>query len=167
MRGFYLCSLSTHHHASWPVTMEDEQKSDLQISWGDFVSLLPFCCAFDIPEWFIFDVRRLPGPQIPSSPTSCPYGRPAPHKCPAPHTYTQSNTYIAIVSKETGREDIGSQSYQHQVERKRSPCPRRLKMMMMAPSSAKWREPFFSVVLLAHTANANTLLVLKMKEITI
>jgi len=30
--------------------MEDEEKSDLQPSLGDFVSLLPLCCAFDIPE---------------------------------------------------------------------------------------------------------------------
>jgi hypothetical protein len=30
--------------------MEDEEKSDLQISSGDFVSLLPLCGAFGIPE---------------------------------------------------------------------------------------------------------------------
>jgi hypothetical protein len=38
---------------------------------------------------------------------------------------------------------------------------------MMAPSSAKWRGPLFSVVLLAHMANAHTLLVPKIRKITI
>jgi hypothetical protein len=57
--------------------MEDEEKSDLQISSGDFVSLLPLCCAFGIPELFTFAIRRLAGPQVPSSPNFCPYGRPA------------------------------------------------------------------------------------------
>jgi hypothetical protein len=34
--------------------MEDEEKSGLQISLGDFVSLFPLRCAFGIPSLFFF-----------------------------------------------------------------------------------------------------------------
>ena len=44
--------------------MEDEEKSGLQILLGDFVSLLPLCCAFGVPELFFLGVRRLAGPQL-------------------------------------------------------------------------------------------------------
>jgi hypothetical protein len=60
---FCLPFLPTHRHVIWPVTIKYEPKSGQQISSRDFVSLLPLCCAFGIPEVFIFAVSPA-GPQI-------------------------------------------------------------------------------------------------------
>ena len=52
-RGFHLRSLPTHHHATWPLTMEDEEKSGLQTSLGDCVFWFPLCRAFG-PSYFLW-----------------------------------------------------------------------------------------------------------------
>jgi len=49
---FHLRSLPTHHPATWPFTKEDEEKSGLQISLGDFVPFSPLYCGFGVPELF-------------------------------------------------------------------------------------------------------------------
>jgi len=73
--------------------MEDEEKSGPQISLRDFVSVFPLCCAFGVPELFIFAVRRLAGPQLPHGQLSVHMD--ALHPIPALHpihTHNQRHT---------------------------------------------------------------------------
>jgi hypothetical protein len=65
--------------------MEDENKSGLEISLGDLVSLFPLCCTFGVPELFFWGIRRLAGPQVPDRQVFCTYGSFAPHT-PYMHT---------------------------------------------------------------------------------
>jgi hypothetical protein len=74
--------------------MEDEEKSDLQISLGDFVSSFPLCCAFGVPELFFVCVRPLAGPQLPRIASFLPIWTPAPHIYMPSTTKVHTKTHI-------------------------------------------------------------------------
>jgi len=79
--------------------MEDEEESDLQICSGDWCLFSLFVVFLAFPSLF-FCVRRFVGPQFPHRQLFCPYGRPTPQHA-LDHIHAHSNTYFAIVSKET------------------------------------------------------------------
>jgi hypothetical protein len=79
--------------------MEGEEKSGLQMSLGDFVSLFRLCCAFGVPELIFLGVRRLAGPQLPHRQLSAQWTAYTTHI--PPQTCTHLKKYIAILSKET------------------------------------------------------------------
>ena len=77
--------------------MEDEKKSGLPISSGDLVSLLPLCCAFGVPEFFLGAVRRLPGPQFPHRLLSARVGSTTTHPSLTQHNSTSTHMNKHIV----------------------------------------------------------------------
>ena len=91
--GFHLRSLPTHHHATGPVTIEDDGKKGLQICSGDLVSFFPLCCAFGVPMSFLF---VFVGPQPPLRQLSAHMD--ALHHIRAlHHIYAHTETHIILV----------------------------------------------------------------------
>jgi len=78
--------------------MKDGEKSGLQTSLGDVVSLFSLCCAFGVPELFFLVFVGSPAP-----PHQLSAHMDALHHTHAQHhkRCTLSNPYIAILSKET------------------------------------------------------------------
>ena len=145
IQRFYLHSLPTHHHATWPVTMENGQKSGLQISWGDLVSFLPLYRHLAFPSYFLGGVRGFVGPQLPHRQLFYPYGRPT-------HIHAPTNMHTP--------KQIHCCCKQRDVKRK---CRRSVVAAAdreaeepMPTTAGRWwwwwapREPLFSVMLPPH-----------------
>jgi hypothetical protein len=110
--------------------MEDEKKSGLQISLGDFVSLFPLRCAFGIPEVFFFAVRRRPGPQFPH------------RRLPAHMDGTASTTYMPCTPY------MHTIKYIHCHCNKRDVRRRHREPAIPAPGTAHQSRPGYDAVLM-------------------